>query len=87
MNGLFSNGEKEILERLRGMRKDFYGLRAFTKEEIDNAIIKELLYDLFTSNNIEPHKGEFDALADDVQQYIKRSFVDFVEFLQQRKEE
>ncbi len=48
--------------------------------------LREILDHLFEKKGITPDTGEFDALADDIEDYIENSLEEFILFYKERQQ-
>lgn len=76
-----SSKEKQLFEKIQSIRDFCNDSHAIPEEYLDHLMIKNILCNLFSKRAIKPVNGAFDALADDVDGYLKQSFEEFIEFL------
>ncbi|MBE9503593.1 MAG: hypothetical protein IME96_05405 [Proteobacteria bacterium] len=76
-----SDKEKQLFEKIQSIRDFCNDSHTLSEEYLDHLMIKNILCNRFSKKAIKPVNGAFDALADDVDCYLKQSFEEFVEFL------
>lgn len=70
-----------LLESIQELRKRFYNSHAFTADRFNYILIKNIISVLLPENMKRPNPGEFDALVDDIENYVKNTVSEFVSFV------
>ena len=76
-----SDKERQLFDKIQNIRDLCNDSPSLPEEYLDHLLIKNILCNLFSKRAVKPVNGAFDALADDVDCYLKQSFEEFVEFL------
>jgi len=77
MNSAVSPKERLLFEKLKSIREIVSQIRPEAQPEVDRLYIREIVYNHMSQKGFSPQAGEFDALADDIDAYINRSFDEF----------
>ena len=75
-----SDKEKQFFEKIEDVRALCNNSSDMPEEYFNNLMIKNILYNLLEKKSVNPVNGEFDALTDEIDYYLNRSFEEFVQF-------
>lgn len=76
-----SDKEKQFFEKIEDVRALCNNSSAMPEEYFNNLMIKNILYNLLEKKSVHPVNGALDALTDEIDYYLNRSFEEFVQFL------
>ncbi len=85
MDLAISQEEKLLFEKLKSLREIIGHINPETPSKVDGLYIREIIYNYMSQKGLNPKAGEFDALADDIEGYINKSFDDFVLLISRNK--
>jgi hypothetical protein len=77
--------ERLLFEKLKSIREVVSQIHPEAQTEVDKLYIREIIYNHLSQKGFSPQAGEFDALADDIEAYINRSFDEFIVLFNKRK--
>ncbi|MBE9536406.1 MAG: hypothetical protein IMF07_04435 [Proteobacteria bacterium] len=78
MDSAVSQEERLLFEKLKSIRELISQVHPEARPKVDKLYIREILYNHLSQKNLSPQAAEFDALADDIEGYINRSFAAFI---------
>ena len=82
MELIFTEDEKNIFRKVQAIRNGLTGA-GLSSSAIEKTFIKLLAINNLAESGVKPTKGEFEALVDDIENYIKKSFEEFVSYIKE----
>ena len=82
MELIFTEDEKNIFRKVQAIRNGLAGAE-LSSSAIEKTFIKLLAINNLAESGVKPTKGEFEALVDDIENYIKKSFEEFVSYIKE----
>lgn len=82
MELIFTEDEKTIFRKIQAVRNGLVGT-GLPSSAIEKIFIKLLAVNSLAESGVNPTKGEFEALVDDIENYIKKSFEEFVSYIKE----
>ncbi|MDT8318460.1 MAG: hypothetical protein RQ824_10810 [bacterium] len=82
MELIFTDDEKNIFRKIQPIRNGLIG-NGLSSSAIEKIFIKLLAVNSLAESGINPTRGEFEALVDDIENYMKKSFEEFVSYIKE----
>ena len=82
MELIFTEAEKDIFKKIQPVR-DGLAKAGLSASAIEKIFIKLLAINSLAESGVNPTKGEFEALVDDIENYIKKSFKEFAFYIKE----
>lgn len=82
MESIFTEDEKSIFIKIQSIRNGL-AETGLTSACIEKLFIKLMAINSLAESGIKPTQGEFEALVDDIETYIKKSFDEFVSYIKE----
>ena len=80
MDLIFTEDEKNIFLKLQAIRNRI-AETGLTSSGVEKIFIKLMAINSLAESGVKPTQGEFEALVDDIETYIKKSFDEFVSYI------
>ena len=85
MELIFTEDEKNIFLKLQSMRNRIVET-GLTSSGVEKIFIKLMAINSLAESGVKPTQGEFEALVDDIEAYIKKSFEEFVSYIREAQQ-
>jgi len=82
MELIFTEDEKNIFRKIQAIRNGLVGT-GLPSAAIEKIFIKLLAVNSLAESGINPTRGEFEALVDDIENYMRKSFEEFVSYIKE----
>ena len=80
MELIFTEDEKNIFIKIQAIRNGL-AETGLTSSGVEKIFIKLMAINSLAESGVKPTQGEFEALVDDIETYIKKSFEEFVSYI------
>lgn len=82
MELILTEDEKNIFIKIQAIRNGLAGT-GLTSSGIEKIFIKLMAINSLAESGVKPTPGEFEAMVDDIEAYIKKSFDEFISYIRE----